>query len=106
MKTLVIGALIWAVIIGGSIRSGIAEAQQAVPQTDPLTVGCSYATALAAKDRLTVAWCRKVAVVQEGNSALVTVQVKVPGQGRFTVGMQMYQTTWDTQTVTVLPAGG
>lgn len=71
-----------------------AESQVPVPESDPFLVACNFAYALGAKENLSVTHCRRVTQQVEGNLAHVVVSVKVPGQGKFHVSVNLLNSNW------------
>jgi len=48
-------------------------------------------------------YCRRASEVQQGNLALVTVKVKIVGQGLYFVTVGLQRTVWAQQFLTVNP---
>lgn len=91
-------------LIGSVVRTTPATAQAVVAEESSLLTACQSARALANLSHLNVSRCRKVAVVEEGTSALVTVKVWVDGQGVFIVSVGLMRTVWSQQAILVSPA--
>lgn len=95
-------AIFVAIAFTGEVTRG--DAQEAVPEANPLIVGCAAAANLAAVQNLSLTRCRQVSVTVDGNTAFVTVLVWLAGQGKFTVSLVLYRTEWSQQYLGIEPA--
>ena len=80
------------------------EAQQAIPNTDPLIAACSIASGAAQAAGLVMEKCRRTAQSVVGNQALVDIRVKISTIGWFNVKVWLMQSTWAQTGFTATPA--
>lgn len=83
--------------------AGRAQSQEVLPVQDPFLHACHSATQLGQLGGVNISRCRKVAVVEEGNFALVTVKVWVDGQGIFLVRTALQKSVWSQSALDVQP---
>lgn len=81
-----------------------ATSQQVVPEQSAFVTACQSARAMAQVANLNMASCRRVAEVVEGNTALVTIKVRISGQGVFFITASYMQSIWGQQSIFVRPA--
>lgn len=107
MKGLVAVPLIWVAIfvIWFFTTARPATGQEVLPQSSPFLTACTFAQQLGQIEQVSVSNCRKVAEVVEGNTALVTVKVKVAGQGWFIVSTALQRSEWSHSAFSVQPVG-
>lgn len=108
MKALVIIPCIWAaaaLLWFFTVGAELANSQAQLPEQSALMTACHTATQLGQVGGVNVSRCRKVAVVEEGNFALVTVKVWVDGQGKFLVSVALQKSVWTQSAINVAPTG-
>ena len=95
--------VIVTILLAGLVYGSAATAQQAVPEQSVLLTACQSARALATVAGLNMERCRRVSESVEGNTALVTVKVKITGQGDYIIAYAFMQTAWSQQAILVTP---
>lgn len=98
----VIVCIVVAVILAHGATT--APAQEALPEQSSLLTACNIATQIGQISGLNVSRCRRVAIVEEGNLALVTVKVWVDGQGVFLVKTGLQKSVWSQAAIDVVAA--
>jgi len=92
-----------ALIATIAIWAAPATGQEQLPEQSAFLTVCNTATQLGQIQGVSVSHCRKVAVVEEGNLALVTVSVKVAGQGKFLIHVALQKSVWTQSALDVQP---
>ncbi len=106
MKALAIIPVIWvavALLWFFTVGAEVAGSQQAVPTESLLTTACTTARQLAILGGVNVEKCRLVSAMDEGQTALITVKVKVTGQGWFSVAAAYQRSVWNQSALQVTP---
>lgn len=86
----------------GFVRSG--NAQEVAPEQSALLTACAQAGALAESSGQTMTRCRLVGIgTTNPNYQIITVQVKINGQGLFQVKVYLTRSVWNIQTFTITP---
>ena len=105
MNKIVAIPLIWCavVLIWFGVSTTGATGQQQLPEQSALMTACYTATQLGQIGGVNISRCRKVAVIEEGNFALVTVKVWADGQGVFLVRVALQKSVWSQSALDVQP---
>jgi hypothetical protein len=82
---------------------GPAVSQGVVPEESLLMTACTTARQLAILGGVNVEKCRLVSQMDEGQTALITVKVKVTGQGWFSVAAAYQRSVWNQSALQVTP---
>lgn len=93
------------VALAAALLVGRAESQQALPKEGLLDTACTTALQLAIIGGVNAEKCRLVAMHDEGQTALITVKVKITGQGWFAVALAYQRTVWAQSAISVTPTG-
>lgn len=101
-------ALIGSVVAAWTAAMALAfasmgTAQEVLPEQSALMTVCKTATQLGQLGGVNISRCRKVAVAEDGNTALVTVKVWVDGQGVFLVREALQKSAWSQSAIDVQP---
>lgn len=96
MKGIVAIPLIWVAIllVWFFTTAPRATGQEQLPEQSAFLTTCNTAKQLGQIAGLNVSRCRKIAVEEDGNLALVTVKVWVDGQGIFIVRSALQKSVW------------
>ena len=73
------------------------------PEQSPLITACNTSQMLALQAGVEMQYCRRASEAQLGNLALVTVRVKIAGQGLYFVTVGLQRTVWSQQFLAVNP---
>lgn len=107
MRGLAIILVIWAavaVVWVATVGEELADAQQAEPKTSLLDTACTTAYQVAVLGHVNAEKCRLVVQHDEGQTALITVKVKITGQGWYTVSLAYQKTVWSQSAISIAPA--
>ena len=97
-------ALFFAAFIAVT-HPGPAVSQQVVPKESLLDTACTTALQLAILGGVNAERCRLVSQMDEGQTALITVKVKITGQGWFAVALAYQRSVWSQSAISVTPVG-
>lgn len=110
MKALAIIPAIWAAVAllwFFTIGAEIADSQPVLPEDSPVATACAHAGALAESQKVGMLKCRLVGISYQPesrpNHQIVTVRVKIAGQGWFQVAVFLHRSVWNVQTATITP---
>jgi len=100
----VVFALYCAFLIGFATRS---QAQSPpVPEENLLALACQISTLKAIREGLTVTYCRHSGEdFVDGNVAIITATIKIPGYGKFTTTTTLLKSGWFAENWTAAPQG-
>jgi len=79
------------------------EVPELPPEQSPFITACNTSQMLTIQAGVEMEYCRRASEVQQGNLALVTVKVKIVGQGLYFVTVGLQRTVWAQQFLTVNP---
>lgn len=108
MKALVIIPCIWAaaaLLWFFTVGAEIADSQGVLPKTSLVDTACTTAYQLAIIAGVNAEKCRLVSQMDEGQTALITVKVKITGQGWYAVALAYQQSVWTQSAINVTPVG-
>jgi len=91
--------LLWFFTVGQEVANG----QEALPEQSSVLTVCQTARSIAQMSGVNLEKCRVVSVVEEGNTALVTVKVKITGQGWFLVSEGLMKSAWTQTALNIRP---
>lgn len=80
-----------------------ATGQEQLPEQSAFVTACTTATQMGQITGVNVSRCRKVAAVEEGNLAYVTVKVWVVGEGTFLIRLAYQKSVWNQTAIYVTP---
>lgn len=101
MKARIIAA---AVVIALAVAfAPVGTSQQAVDKTSLLDTACTTARQVGILGGANIEKCRLVSQMDEGQTALITVKVKVSGQGWFAVALAYQRTVWSQSAMSITP---
>lgn len=91
--------LLWFFTIGAEI----ADSQPVEPKVSLLDTACTTAAQIATLGGVNVEKCRLVAQDDAGQTAYITVKVKVTGQGWFSIALAYQRTVWAQSGIQITP---
>ena len=97
---ILVALFIWFVLLPSHATS-----QAAVPKESLLDTACTTAYQLAIIGGVSAEKCRLVSQMDEGQTALITVKVKITGQGWFAVALAYQRSVWNQSAISVTPVG-
>jgi len=97
---ILVALFIWFVLLPSNATS-----QAAVDKTSLLDTACTTAYQLAIVGGVNAEKCRVVSQMDEGQTALITVKVKITGQGWFAVALAYQRSVWSQSAISVTPVG-
>jgi len=100
---IILAAILAALFIWFVLLPERATSQAAVPEESLLITACTTARQLAILGGVNVEKCRLVSSMDEGQTALITVKVKVTGQGWFSVAAAYQRSVWNQSALQVTP---
>ena len=95
-------ALLWIFTVGAEVADG----QQVVPKESLVSTACTTVYQIAALGGVNPEKCRVVSQVDDGQDALITVKVKITGQGWFAVALAYQRTVWAQSAISITPVTG
>jgi hypothetical protein len=100
-----VAAVAFAFSVGALMDATEAEAQQVLPNESLLDTACTTARQIGIIGGANIEKCRLVSVMDEGQTALITVKVKVSGQGWFAVALAYQRSVWTQSAIQITPVG-
>lgn len=100
---LVVLAAALVAALGAALYPERVIAQQVVPKESLLDTACTTAYQLAIIGGFNAEKCRLVSAMDEGQTALITVKVKISGQGWYAVALAYQRSVWAQSAIAITP---
>lgn len=88
---------------GGVFSAHAQEVPPLAPEASPFLTACNTSYLLAVMAGLEIQYCRRASEVVQGNLAIVTVKVKIAGQGLYFITVALQRTEWVQQNLAINP---